>query len=114
MGLTSLTSWATRHPKVRALCRRVSDNRVLRGRRHVPALTALPVLLTLHDLTPCRSSSLAVMPIVGSWYASPYRASVVVMGPVEESPEYKLVVKSNNITVEVDNELSTCRAVFGT
>ena len=27
-------------------------------------------------------------------------------GPIEEDPEYKLMVESNNLTVEIDNEIS--------
>ena len=26
-------------------------------------------------------------------------------GPIEEDPEYKLIVESNNLTVEIDNEI---------
>lgn len=33
-----------------------------------------------------------------------YRHSVV--GPVETDPEYQLIVDSNNIVVEIDNEIS--------
>ncbi len=28
------------------------------------------------------------------------------MGPVEADPEYQLIVEANNITVEIDNEIS--------
>lgn len=31
---------------------------------------------------------------------------VVVAGPVEADPEYKVIVEANNITVEIDNEIS--------
>lgn len=27
------------------------------------------------------------------------------MGPVEEDPEYKLIVQANNLTVDIDNEI---------
>jgi len=29
-----------------------------------------------------------------------------VAGPVEADPEYQLIVEANNITVEIDNEIS--------
>lgn len=29
-----------------------------------------------------------------------------VSGPVEADPEYRLIVAANNLTVEIDNELS--------
>ena len=29
-----------------------------------------------------------------------------IIGPVEEDPEYKLIVEANGITVEIDNELN--------
>ena len=29
-----------------------------------------------------------------------------MLGPVEADPEYKLIVDSNNMTVEIDNEIS--------
>ena len=29
-----------------------------------------------------------------------------VCGPVEADPEYQLIVEANNITVEIDNEIS--------
>jgi U4/U6 small nuclear ribonucleoprotein PRP31 len=32
--------------------------------------------------------------------------SCAVYGPIEEDPEYKLIVEANNITVEIDNEIS--------
>lgn len=31
---------------------------------------------------------------------------LLVCGPVEADPEYKLIVAANNLTVEIDNELS--------
>ena len=31
---------------------------------------------------------------------------VSVTGPVEADPEYQLIVEANNITVEIDNEIS--------
>lgn len=31
---------------------------------------------------------------------------VLVSGPVEADPEYRLIVAANNLTVEIDNELS--------
>ena len=37
-----------------------------------------------------------------------------VVGPVEADPEYQLIVDSNNILVEIDNEISkyiTCMCV---
>lgn len=30
----------------------------------------------------------------------------LVSGPVEADPEYRLIVAANNLTVEIDNELS--------
>jgi len=30
----------------------------------------------------------------------------VVSGPIEADPEYQLIVEANNITVEIDNEIS--------
>ena len=30
----------------------------------------------------------------------------LVMGPVESDPEYRLIVAANNLTVEIENELS--------
>lgn len=30
----------------------------------------------------------------------------VVMGPVEAAPEYRVIVDANNLTVEIENELS--------
>ena len=32
-----------------------------------------------------------------------------VLGPIEADPEYQLIVDSNNMLVEVDNEISACR-----
>lgn len=32
----------------------------------------------------------------------------VVSGPVEADPEYLLIVEANNLTVEIDNEISEC------
>ena len=29
-------------------------------------------------------------------------------GPVETDPEYQLIVEANNLTVEIDNEISKC------
>ena len=29
-----------------------------------------------------------------------------VLGPVELDPEYQLIVQANNLTVEIDNEIS--------
>jgi U4/U6 small nuclear ribonucleoprotein PRP31 len=29
-----------------------------------------------------------------------------VAGPVEADPEYQLIVEANNLTVEIDNEIS--------
>lgn len=31
---------------------------------------------------------------------------LLVAGPVEADPEYRLIVAANNLTVEIDNELS--------
>lgn len=31
------------------------------------------------------------------------------MGPVEAAPEYPVIVDANNLTVEIENELSECR-----
>lgn len=33
-------------------------------------------------------------------------AILLVSGPVEADPEYRLIVAANNLTVEIDNELS--------
>ena len=33
-------------------------------------------------------------------------AVCLVVGPVEADPEYQLIVDSNNILVEIDNEIS--------
>lgn len=30
------------------------------------------------------------------------------MGPVEAAPEYRVIVDANNLTVEIENELSEC------
>lgn len=35
-----------------------------------------------------------------------FSMSVTVAGPVEADPEYRLIVDSNNMTVEIDNEIS--------
>lgn len=32
------------------------------------------------------------------------------MGPVEAAPEYRVIVDANNLTVEIENELSECPA----
>lgn len=31
------------------------------------------------------------------------------MGPVEAAPEYRVIVDANNLTVEIENELSECQ-----
>ena len=31
------------------------------------------------------------------------------MGPVEANPEYKLIVQANNLSVEIENEISECK-----
>lgn len=31
---------------------------------------------------------------------------LTVAGPVEADPEYQLIVEANNLTVEIDNEIS--------
>ena len=33
------------------------------------------------------------------------------MGPVEEDPEYKLIVHANNLTVDIDNEIMVVHKV---
>lgn len=33
---------------------------------------------------------------------------LTVMGPVEAAPEYRVIVDANNLTVEIENELSEC------
>lgn len=35
-----------------------------------------------------------------------YFSFLLVSGPVEADPEYRLIVAANNLTVEIDNELS--------
>lgn len=37
---------------------------------------------------------------------SPHLFFFVVMGPVEAAPEYRVIVDANNLTVEIENELS--------
>ena len=32
--------------------------------------------------------------------------NITVAGPVELDPEYQLIVEANNLTVEIDNEIS--------
>lgn len=39
-------------------------------------------------------------------------AVLVVSGPVEADPEYRLIVAANNLTVEIDNELSELSVLF--
>ena len=34
------------------------------------------------------------------------RSRNTVFGPVEQDPEYQLIVKANNLTVEIENEMS--------
>lgn len=34
--------------------------------------------------------------------------ALTVMGPVEAAPEYRVIVDANNLTVEIENELSEC------
>lgn len=38
-----------------------------------------------------------------------------VLGPVEAAPEYRVIVDANNLTVEIENELSEykVKSVFG-
>lgn len=31
-----------------------------------------------------------------------------IVGPVEADPEYNCIVESNNLIVEIDNEIGTC------
>lgn len=38
-------------------------------------------------------------------------AILLVSGPVEADPEYRLIVAANNLTVEIDNELSKLSAL---
>lgn len=38
-------------------------------------------------------------------------AILLVSGPVEADPEYRLIVAANNLTVEIDNELSKFSAL---
>lgn len=37
---------------------------------------------------------------------------LLVCGPVEADPEYRLIVAANNLTVEIDNELSESERHF--
>ena len=37
--------------------------------------------------------------------ANIFASDYVVFGPVEADPEYRLIVDSNNILVEIDNEI---------
>ena len=47
-----------------------------------------------------------LLPCTGRWSSSTsFRA---VVGPVEADPEYQLIVESNNLVVEIDNEISEC------
>jgi len=32
----------------------------------------------------------------------------LVCGPLEADPEYQLIVEANNVTVEIDSEISKC------
>lgn len=36
----------------------------------------------------------------------PHSFIFIVMGPVEAAPEYRVIVDANNLTVEIENELS--------
>lgn len=40
------------------------------------------------------------------WYTDIICWCLTVAGPVEADPEYQLIVEANNITVEIDNEIS--------
>lgn len=48
---------------------------------------------------------------VGAWTHTHTRLSLIltVMGPVEAAPEYRVIVDANNLTVEIENELSECQ-----
>jgi len=35
-----------------------------------------------------------------------YDLLYLVSGPIEADPEYQLIVEANNVTVEIDNEIS--------
>lgn len=35
-----------------------------------------------------------------------------MFGPIEEDPEYKLIVQANNLTVEIDNEVGQYLTIF--
>ncbi|XP_025721043.1 U4/U6 small nuclear ribonucleoprotein Prp31-like, partial [Callorhinus ursinus] len=41
-------------------------------------------------------------------YISKQAKASEVMGPVEAAPEYRVIVDANNLTVEIENELSEC------
>lgn len=40
------------------------------------------------------------------YFSSTFLLYISVAGPVEADPEYQLIVEANNITVEIDNEIS--------
>lgn len=40
------------------------------------------------------------------WHSPCINDVLTVSGPVEADPEYRLIVAANNLTVEIDNELS--------
>lgn len=44
--------------------------------------------------------------ILGIWIWLVWFGFLLVSGPVESDPEYRLIVAANNLTVEIDNELS--------
>ena len=54
-------------------------------------------------LTPLYPSSLSY---VSSFPLTSLSSSPAVMGPIEADPEYQLIVDSNNLIVEIDNEIS--------
>ncbi|XP_077696859.1 U4/U6 small nuclear ribonucleoprotein Prp31 [Eretmochelys imbricata] len=45
-------------------------------------------------------------------YISKQSKATEVMGPVEAAPEYRVIVDANNLTVEIENELSEWPALW--
>ena len=41
----------------------------------------------------------------------PHFGNSAVIGPVEADPEYQLIIDSNNMVVEVDNEISKYKSI---
>lgn len=46
------------------------------------------------------------MSLILCWWVLYFFDCHAVVGPVEADPEYQLIVDSNNIIVEIDNEIS--------